>query len=263
MTELSPDGDPGARLRRGWPLFALCTVLGAVLLLQWPLQAWRDYRVLRRYQSATCQVLSTRAVRSSTKSYLQGGWITREVSFPEVTFTYRLPDGSHTVTGFDSYDGRTSNASVLVEFREGEGVPCWYDPADPGRAVVARSFSWEYYASGLIPLLLTVIPGNFLILALRRPSPTAAVASQSRASSDLTPAQGRAATIVLAVLGAGILLAYCIHTVRQDGWLGPLTNPFLFFILLLGAAEVHLLPRLWKNSGAARRPTRKARKSQH
>jgi hypothetical protein len=224
-----------------------------VLLAQWPLQAWRDYRALTRYQPATCRVLSNRAVRSTRKSYLQGGPVTREVSIPEVTFTYVLPDGSHTVTGYDNYDGRTSDASVLVGFPADAVVPCWYDPGHPDRAVVARNLSWAYYASGIIPLFLTVIPGNFLFLALRRPSATPAGGAASRSSADLTPAQARAASLVLAIVVGGGIGAYWVHVVRQEGWLGPIEDPFLFFILLLGAGSVHIIRRSWTTSRGDRR----------
>ena len=52
-------------------------------------------------------------------------------------------------------------------FNVGQSYPCWYDPADPQDAVLARQFRPLFYAAALVPLLFLVIGANFLVVALR------------------------------------------------------------------------------------------------
>jgi len=172
--------------RRAWPLFALATVVGLGLLVQWPLQAIRDYRTFRVYEPTVCTVLATRAVPSSTSGWIGGRTFRHDHFLPEVTVQYLVDGRSYTSSGYDNYGGRMSDASALVSFTVNAPVACRYDPARPDRAVVARAVSWAYYGSGVIALVLTLIPGNFLLVALRtRPRPVTLSTSAEVAGGEV------------------------------------------------------------------------------
>jgi hypothetical protein len=243
--------------RRAWPLFALATAVGLVFLVQWPLQAIRDYRTLGRYEPTTCAVVSSRAVSSTTSGWIGRRTFRHEYAHPEVTFRYDVGGRTYTRSGYDNYDGSQSDASVLVAYAAGARVACWYDPAHPDQAVVERSFSWVYYASGLIPLALTIIPGNFLLVALRRrPRPielatSAGTVHAVRLAPEFTNRQALAYRAGAAIVLAAGLVAYVGYLVRQDGLLGSLDGMGFFFLGLV-AADGYIFWLAWQSLRVAR-----------
>ena len=250
---------PSPSWRRAWPLFALATAIGLFFLAQWPLQGVRDYRTFRLYEPATCTVLSSRAVRSTTSGWIGRRTFSHEYDLPEVTFRRDADGRSYTSVGYDNYDGRMSDASVLVSFEPGRRVPCWYDAAHPDRAVVARAFSWAYYGSGVIPLALTLVPLNFLLVALRRrPRPMALATTTGtvyavRLAPEFTNRQSlvwRAATAV--ALAAG-LVGYVWYLVEQHG-VGGAIGEMGFFFLGFVAFDGYIFWLAWQSLLVARLP---------
>lgn len=229
---------PPNRWRPAWPLFALATGIGIFVTAQWIPQAVRDFRTHYLYQTTQCQVISTRARHTTSK--LNNGAV-RDIYHPVVSFTYVVNRQSYQASGYDNYDGATSDASVLVNFPSGASVPCWYDPADPARAVVERSFSAAYHASGLIPLLVTLICASFLTVALRRRPLAISVTTEVgellpvRLKPVMTNRGGFGTLLFMALaLGAGIA-AYGAYLIG-----GGSTDLFFFGLLAL-AAEVQLV----------------------
>jgi hypothetical protein len=238
-------GSPGYRLRRAWPLFALATCVGIFVTAQWIPQALRDYRAHYSYAAAQCRVIAADAQHTTTR--LNNGAV-RDHYHPAVSFSYVVNGQSYQTRGYDNYDGVTSDASVLVSFPVGASVPCWYDPADPASAIVARSFSPQYHASGLIPLFMTLISAGFLTAALRRRSLPVTITTGigEVLPVRLTPAlthRGTFAGLLFMALawGAGIA-AYAAYLMRGG------SMDLLFFGLLAVAAEVQLVRLLVRSA---------------
>jgi hypothetical protein len=63
-----------------------------------------------------------------------------------------------------------ANLAILKRFEKGQHCTCWYDPDDPDRAVLTRSFSW-WGLMVLVSLTLTGIGAGGLIRN-RRPRAT-------------------------------------------------------------------------------------------
>jgi uncharacterized protein DUF3592 len=252
---------PPNPFRRAWPLFALGTAIGLFWLVQIPFQAARDYRTLTRYQPTQSRVLSARAIKSTTWSNVRGAtWTTRETFSPEVTFAYQVQGRSYTAVGYDNYDGRTTGADVLALFRPNATVPCWYDPERPEQAVVARTFSRAYYVSGLIPLALTVIPANFLVLALRRRPATVRIATSAgtthpvRLTAETTHREALAIQLTAAVLIAAGIVVYVGYTIRAGGLVDAIGG-FGFFFLLAAGFDGYLFWLAWGSADVARLPS--------
>jgi hypothetical protein len=244
--------------RRAWPLFAAATVFGLGFLVQWPLQAVRDYRTLRLYEPTVCTVLATRTIRSRTSGWIGGRTFAHDYFLPEVTFRYEVDGRSYTKSGYDNYDGRMS-ANEAVSFEVNARVPCWYDPAQPEQAVVARSFSWAYYGSGVIPLVLTLIPANFLLVALRtRPRPVKLSTSAGsvyavRLSPEFTNREALVWRLAIAILLCAGLLVYVGYAVQQHGPIGAIDH-FGFFFLLFAAGDGYVFWLAWQSLRVARLP---------
>jgi len=203
----------------------------------------RDYRTLRLYAPAPCTVVGTRSVSTTTRGWVGARAFAREHSSPEVTVTYVVDGRRYTATGYDNYDGRMSDASELVSFVVGRDVSCWYDPASPQDAVVARQWSWPFYGSGLIPLVLTAIPLWFLVSAFRSQKATRQAAD---AEVDLTPAQIAAGIAAAALLLAGGLIAYVGYWVHREG-LEPAVDHTGMFFLGLMVFDGYLFLMAWRS----------------
>ena len=245
--------------RRAWPLFALGTLIGVCFLILWPLQAWRDYRTLRVYETTACTVISSRAVLSTTRGWIGRRTFSHDYYLPEVTFSYVVNGTSHSSTGYDNYDGRMSDAGVLVNFRNGGKVRCWYDPARPSDAVVERTLSWAYYGSGVIPLVLTLIPGSFLLTALRsRPrqvalTTTAGTHLAIRLAPEFTNRSELAWRVGIAVVLAAGVLGYVGYAIKEEGLIGSL-DYFGFFFLLVVAGAAYVCRLAWQSYQVAGLP---------
>jgi len=74
-----------------------------------------------------------------------------------------------TTSGYDSWDGRDAKSADYSRFRVGEKYPCWYDPADPAKAVLVREWRPARYWAALIPLALIFFGGVLLRAVLGGP----------------------------------------------------------------------------------------------
>lgn len=105
----------------------------------------------------TCKVVDKR-IGESTDS--EGGTTYR----PEIRIEYtvrneRFQIWTYEITGTYS-SGRKSKEEILRQFAVGQEYPCWYDPDDPGKAVLVRGYSWAAYFFLLIPLVFIAIGGG-------------------------------------------------------------------------------------------------------
>jgi hypothetical protein len=131
---------------------------GFLVFMVWALiiPEWRANNV---FIESSCVILAKRLAESSGED----GPTYR----PEFLIRYAADGKIHELWTYDAvavYTGsRRSQQEILDQFAVGQQYRCWYDPDDPGRAVLVRGYSWLMYLFGLIPLLLLV----FLLVGLR------------------------------------------------------------------------------------------------
>ncbi len=61
---------------------------------------------------------------------------------------------------------REALETALADFKEGEVISVWYDPADPQTVVVVRGYTWLLWVLLLLPVAFILIGGIGLILTL-------------------------------------------------------------------------------------------------
>jgi hypothetical protein len=85
---------------------------------------------------------------------------------PEIRIEYQVDGRRHDTWTYDAAgvysNGRAAKEAILAGFVQGRQYPCWYDPADPDRAVLVRSFDW-WMLMALIPLIFVVVGAVGLI----------------------------------------------------------------------------------------------------
>ncbi len=134
-------------------------------------RAWRDVRTFTAWVPTTCtieakEVSSTSGSGKSKPSYR-----------PDITFRYEVAGKEFRCTGWDSwalagdYGGGSSKyyERVLDRYEVGRAYPCWYDPADPSRAVLVRHVR-ALYLLAVLPLAFTVLGAIGLWATLAAPA---------------------------------------------------------------------------------------------
>ena len=153
---------------RRWMFFALFVMVGLLALIPFAMQAVRDYRIARVYEQTECEIVSHRMVDTTTFFRWSGGSRTEDRhSHPEFTFKYRAGGQVRIASGLDNHDGVMADFEDWRYFADGGTYPCWYDPADPDKAVLLRKTEWKFYLGALIPAFFILIGGNLMRLALR------------------------------------------------------------------------------------------------
>jgi len=152
-----------------WKFFALFVFVGLLGLIPFGLQAVRDFRIARVYQQAECEIIDHRMIETTTVYRWGGGDRTEDrSSHPEFTFKFRADGKTYVATGLDNHDGVTTPFEQWRYFNVGSKYPCWYDPADPEKAVLLRRFEWKFYLGALIPGFFIVVCGNLMRRALAK-----------------------------------------------------------------------------------------------
>jgi hypothetical protein len=79
---------------------------------------------------------------------------------PEVHIQYEVNGQIRQTWTYDAAgvysSGRAAKEAILARFVQGQQYPCWYDPADPDRAVLVRGFEW-WMLMTLIPLVFVFV----------------------------------------------------------------------------------------------------------
>ena len=121
-------------------------------------RAWRDVRTFMVWRPATCTILE------KTISSTPGSGRSKPSYRPDITFSYEAGGEQRRCTGWDSwalagdYGGSSSKyyERVLDRYEVGRAYPCWYDPADPSRAVLVRRIR-PLYLLAVLPFVFTVL----------------------------------------------------------------------------------------------------------
>ena len=141
--------------RWGALVFGLVFFLGGSFFLVWIMHdaVLIPWRVNHRYTETTCVVVDKRISQKTfsggvggENAGMSGGPVT---GFrPEVLIQYSVNGNNYRLWTYDSttrpntgYYGRESDAQeVLDHFTVDERYPCWYDPDNPGEAVLVRGY---------------------------------------------------------------------------------------------------------------------------
>ncbi len=78
------------------------------------------------------------------------------------TFTTSTP-GIPLLSSRDEFASRDEAQAAIDRFADGETCPCWYDPADPGIAVVVRGYQWWIWPALLVPASFVAIGAGGLV----------------------------------------------------------------------------------------------------
>ncbi|HEU4889447.1 MAG TPA: DUF3592 domain-containing protein [Thermoanaerobaculia bacterium] len=148
---------PGTLNAGLWLIF-----LSIGFLLMFAHMAWRDSRMKSRFVQTNCTVVDSMAryqesqSASTTRSRNHGGtWS------PLFAVRYPTPAGNVVSIGYAS-ESRLQIGSpkptekALASLPRGAEAPCWYDPEEPKKVVLTRSFGGAY-GFAVIPLLTLVL----------------------------------------------------------------------------------------------------------
>lgn len=145
------DTSPRALTALGTALYFLVFLLGGVgaLLLLLQTLVIPEWEANREFVEARATVLDKRLdVRQdgATVGYR-----------PEIRIRYEVAGQAYETWTYDAaqlYDQHRQEAeTVLAGFVRGQEVPCWYDPSQPGRAVLVRGYRWTTWLPLWIPIV--------------------------------------------------------------------------------------------------------------
>ena len=129
-------------------------------LLYWLLVSWLlpNWRVNQRFREQRCTVRDRRLDQQVTKE----GTLSR----PEIKIEYRVQGTTYSIWTYTLPNpftpGATDKEAILAAFALERDYPCWYDPADPGVAVVQRGCDWWTALWFLVPVSCIVLGGGGL-----------------------------------------------------------------------------------------------------
>ena len=212
----------------GLSLFVLVSLAG---MTPFALQAWGDYRAYNVYVEGQCTVLS-RGSYATAGSRASGDTRPAPIrKHPELEYKVNAAGAAYFTFGFDNMKGWMSDINEAYEFEVGRTYPCWYDPADPEKAILKRQVRPKFYLGALIPGFMLLISGSMLAGALRgerkrEPSREIEMTAETRARVGLV--------LLLAYSIAALGGAWLIIKYKDDAW---------FLALLLVASVIGLVKR--------------------
>jgi hypothetical protein len=90
---------------------------------------------------------------------------------PEFIFSHQREGRTYRARGFDHWGTESSDGSraraIVERFEVGQRYPCWFDPANPGQAVLVRGGGWQR-VWGLFPLPFILIGCVTLLGGIRK-----------------------------------------------------------------------------------------------
>jgi hypothetical protein len=138
----------------------------------------REERALRVYRETTCTVLAKKLdIHYGVHDYSDGDGGRRQQKVatyrPDFLIRYRVGDRDYEAWTYDAGRAHTSGFSdhdaILARFAVGGRYPCWYDPDDPGEAVLARGHTTASWFGLLFPLIFVAVGAFGIAYRVRRP----------------------------------------------------------------------------------------------
>lgn len=146
--------------------FGIFFALGCIAFVyMFAVLVWPEWRANRQFAPTTCVVVAKHlGVKAATAN---------EPAMYRPEFRIRYQVEGEPYDADDVYDvtqiylpDQESATAILGQFEVGQEYPCWYDPINPKRAVLARGYSGWLYLTLLIPLSFVIIGGGRLVFAL-------------------------------------------------------------------------------------------------
>lgn len=190
-TQARSGGPPTGCLVVFFSIFALAGLAGFWAMTIRPSLA---FVAARSWREASCVVLTSRVAESAgSKS------TTYQV---DVLYSYSVDGRSYQSRRYGLADsassGRQAKEEIVASLPPGTRTTCWIDPADPGRAVISRSFSPAYLV-GFFPLFFFAVGAAAITRILHpvRAAPGKPTADPSAAFGVTLPAGSDAAPVEL------------------------------------------------------------------
>ena len=173
-----PQGNPRrVILIFGW----FCVAIGAPLLM------WGAWYLIQAFASSSWPTVEGVVERVQIRRDTSGSGSTRTVSYRyTVEYAYEVGGTAYTSDKLEMGSGNTAgrepthgeaSAAARKRFPRGKAVTVYYDPDDPGMAVLApgaRLSNWGAYMPALLGLFFALVGGWMLYLAKSMPQRPAA-----------------------------------------------------------------------------------------
>lgn len=151
---------------------------------------------------------------------------------PEIRIEYTVDGEKYVVWTYAVRGGYSADRAAVQEivrsYQAGQKHPCWYDPADPSVAVLARSYTWWFWLTLAIPASFILIGVGGLVHAAMTWGKSAERRSAlAQRASQIAPFDARArdaAALPSVPRPAGVTdspgttLAYRLPIVAASGW---------------------------------------------
>jgi hypothetical protein len=210
-------------------------ISGAIFLfgccfLYWLFSSWLlpNWRVNQRFLEHHCQVRDKRIAQQVSGD----GTLYR----PEVKIEYQVKGTTYSIWTYTLPNpftaGTADKEAVLAGFVADRQYPCWYDPADPGVAVLQRGCDWWTALWFLVPVSFIVLGGGGLMYSVLHFGASAerrsAIAQRARLDLFENPEAQQAEhpnvpDASLVTDSRGMRLAYRLPIAAADAW-------FIFFL---------------------------------
>jgi hypothetical protein len=208
-------------------------VTGIVLGIIWLIVP--EWRVHHEFVETTCTIVERRVDEvpaANSVVYRPEVKIKYDVSartYLLFTFDIHHFDARRTVlSSRDEIASRDEAQAAIDPFADGGTCPCWYDPADPGIAVVVRSYQWWIWPALLVPASFVAIGAGGLVytaLYWGKSAERRAAAARKVPAAELfdlpTPADPKFPYIPDCseiTSSPGTRLAYRLPLVQSPGW---------------------------------------------
>jgi hypothetical protein len=137
-------------------------VLAGILLLVIP-----EWRVNHGFVETTCTVLKKEVGETAGPA---GKGKQAVLYRPDIKIQYEAHGIIYRPVTYDIHRAYTSNLAAAqtatAAFVERQEYPCWYDPANPGVAVLVRGYQWWSWLAFLVPGSFLAIGAGGLVLTL-------------------------------------------------------------------------------------------------
>jgi len=195
---------------------ALVVVLVQVVIPEW--------RANHQFVDHKCVVLETRLGKQ------EGG--DGALYRPEIRIQYTVDGEKYVVWTYAVRGGYSASRAAVQEivrtYQPGQEYPCWYDPADPSVAVLARSYSWWFWLTLAIPASFILIGvGGLVHAAMTWGKSTERRAALAKRAAQMAPfdADGRDTAEfpyvprpTITTDSPGTTLTYRLPIVAASGW---------------------------------------------
>jgi hypothetical protein len=155
----------------GCVFFSIFFVAGLALSIVMLYQVREGWRIHHDYVPGTCTILDKRLVSSSDSD---GTTYKAEFDFEVIVYEGAEAGGTSKrfkATGYDgvnvSSSGRSGKEEILAQYIVGNAYPCWYDPSDPTKAVLAMPSAW-YALFLLFPLPFLAVGVGGIVWSLKQ-----------------------------------------------------------------------------------------------